>query len=224
MPRTGTVTKPSRRSRGRRVAICLTLLIGVLAVCWRLYTRFSDPEYVRRSAENYLQQFVNGPVEIGSASFSWGGGIRLFDVEVREVERAHRHGEKNPPVFSCREVELSYDSPSLLLGKLKIESITAMIPKCVLVRETAGGPTNLTRLIRPFEGRGVDERITLPAIELQDAVSPGREPERPVRSLLDVCDVRPGRAIGHVERGPGLPVELADPARDLYFLVLVRTT
>ncbi len=139
---------PKARLTGRRIAVCVAVaatLAGYFA-----YAHLTNPARIRMLAETYLQQYVTGRVTVGSANFSWRGGIRLFDVAVvpqpdldEKPSMASTH-----PVFACREVHLVHKTIPALLGSLKITSILATEPILTVVRDAITERTNLRGLFR----------------------------------------------------------------------------
>jgi len=165
----------SPRRKGWRRVLALVLVIAVVVAGGLFYRHYTNPERIRDFAKAYLQDYVRGPVTIGSASFSWWDGVRLFDVAICEIPRRALQsappGVANPqiPVFSCREVRLTYDRASTVSRSLRIESIVALEPTCMIVRDAADGRTNLAGLLRWGGDADHGEPGPLPTIELRDA-------------------------------------------------------
>ncbi|MGB2985706.1 MAG: AsmA-like C-terminal region-containing protein [Phycisphaerae bacterium] len=192
-----------RAIRPRRVLALVLLVIGVIAGAL-IYRHYTNPERIRAIAEAYLQRYTHGLVTVGSASFSWFGGVRLFDVTVEEVARAAaRDGPRQvttdptSPVFSCREVRVTHDLASALIGDLKIQSIVALEPTCSILRDLADGRTNLTGLLRSPVGMGRPDPTELPTIELSNsrvrAMSREGDDTRVVEDLRLTVRARPSQ-------------------------------
>ncbi len=167
--------KPNNR-RPRRMVLWLApaaLAIGAVAGA-SAYRSFANPERVRAEAEAHLQKLTNGRVSVGSATFSFFGGIHLFDVAVAAAPHDGLAQEPWVPsvgenVFSCREAWLSHDPLSALWGRLRIRSIVAVEPSCTIVHDSVNGRTNTDGLFQDVVRiRQGDEE--LPTIELRNAL------------------------------------------------------
>ncbi len=153
----------------------MVIIVAVLIASGLVYRHYTNPERIRDLAKGYLQRYLRGPVTIGSASFSWWDGVRLFDVAVHEVQRGA--SQRTPPtgttplspVLSCREVRLSHDRSSVLSGGLRVKGIMALEPTCLIVRDAADGHTNLEGLLRFPDVMAHGVSGPLPTIELRDA-------------------------------------------------------
>ncbi|UCE61249.1 MAG: hypothetical protein JSU63_05765 [Phycisphaerales bacterium] len=191
MSNTETKTRPvgQRKSRKLTVIVLAVMITGTaFGIAYRHYT---NPEHIRVRAEEYLQSLTNGQVTVGSAGFSWFGGIRLFDVSVEGISpdrRATTVAGETSEVFSCRETLLTHDVMSALTGKLTIKSILAVEPTCVIARNARDGTTNLTDLWKPISAPSSPGDIDLPTIELRDArirvVDRDRADSRTVEELV----------------------------------------
>ena len=179
-------------------------IVGIASVAtWVTYARYTDPERVRSIAESYLQQLTLGRVSVGSADYSWSGGIHLRDVTVLEplddtAAQAGLHDDsRSEPVFSCRRVDLTHDLAWAESGRLQIKSIAAESPTCVIVRDSADGGTNLHGLFRRTESFDTELRYPLPTIELIDArvkvIQRESEIDRVVDDLTLTVRARPSR-------------------------------
>ncbi|MFQ5591954.1 MAG: hypothetical protein ACE5HE_12380, partial [Phycisphaerae bacterium] len=128
------------------ILLAASLCVVVAALVAKSY--LCSPEYLRARAQTYLQQYLRGRVAIGSAEFSWLYGIHLYDVTVTEAtsQAEPATGAARPEdagrVFSCREIILTHDLLSTLMGKLAIRSIVAIEPTCVIARDVVDGQTN----------------------------------------------------------------------------------
>jgi hypothetical protein len=167
--------------------VCAMLVVGIIN------SHFTNPEYVRGRAQDYLQQFSGGRVTVGSAKFSWFGGIHLYDVTVAEASHEAQATTTPTPtgptinVFECRETLLTHDLLSTLVGRLRIRSIVALEPTCVIARDAVDGTTNLEGLLPPVDSASSPEGYSLPTIELRDAgiqvVSRHQDHDRVVEDL-----------------------------------------
>jgi hypothetical protein len=180
------------------------LVITVAGSGWLLYSRYTHPERIRALAKAYLQQRVRGTASIGSASYSWLRGVRLYDVAVRPPEaQPPRPASTVPatfdgPVFTCREVRLATArgvGRSLISGKLSVESVVAFEPACRIVRDKADGRTNLDGLLQLSDTLDHAEPAPLPTIELRDlrvsVASREQGQERVVEDLSLTIRARP---------------------------------
>ncbi len=171
--------KPSaakKRWRFGWFAAC-AIVLCVVAAAVPVYNHYTAPERIRLIAEEYLQQYARGRVNVGSAEFSWRGGIHLSDVSVAERPREAPRGAAEPrrnrtPIFYCRKIELAHDPWAVCLGRLKIESVLASEPTCRIVRN-ADGTTNLAGLlptgVMAKSEAAPNEPLALPTVELRDA-------------------------------------------------------
>ncbi len=158
----------------RRWGIVSALLAVIACAAVSLYLRQVDPERIRARAEKTLQEYVNGDVSVEAASFSWFEGIRLSNVSIFAADANTNENDPSTsmerfPVFSCGEVILTPDVSSLLVGDLRLESVTAIQPKCLIVRDVKSGRTNLTDLLRLQSIPGDSPGIGIPIIELRSA-------------------------------------------------------
>ncbi|MCH7591476.1 MAG: hypothetical protein IH989_01680 [Planctomycetes bacterium] len=165
-------TKPGApRKRARRLRIALLVLACMLPLAggfaYRYYTR---PHRVRAMAEAFLQRHVNGRVRVGEAEWSWLPNLRLYNVTIDEpTDEALQSGDVEAPVFFCPEVRLELGLASMLFGRPALESIQAIEPSCVLVRDANTGRFNVQELLR-LGDRGDDWMPSnLPNVELRDA-------------------------------------------------------
>jgi hypothetical protein len=152
----------------------LAVFLVLVCAAWFVYSRYTDPERVRRLAQAYLQQYVTGKVTVRAASFSWFDGVELLDVSISEpaTPADAMPGEATWPgtVFSCERALLRHEPWPVLFGKLNIRSITAYAPHCSIVRYAVAGRTNLAFLFRSGDWDRIgDEPLILPTIELRDA-------------------------------------------------------
>lgn len=171
-----------------RFAMAAALLAILLAIGVGLgYRRLTSPERIRAMVEGYLQQYTNGRVRVGSASWSFTDGVQLRDVVV--MPSAHSANEKiDPlshsaaepstsatelkPVFVCKRVRLTTDHGWRFFRRPRIEAILATEPTCRIVRDTSTGGTNLSGLLRlPEKTRPsmASDLTAGPTIELRDA-------------------------------------------------------
>ncbi|MFH1109544.1 MAG: hypothetical protein V1790_10165 [Planctomycetota bacterium] len=192
------------RRRRRKVAGWAVLLLGLQLIGAGVlaYRHYADPERVRAEAEALLQQFALGRVRVGSAAFSILDGIRLFDVVVAGAPGEERlMPDDADRVFSCREVLLTHDPLSALWGQLRIRSVVAIEPTCLIVHDSTLGTTNIAGL---FQGtpKVSDLDAALPTIELRDArirvVYRGADRDRTVEDLGLTIRGRPA------QQNPGL--------------------
>ncbi|MBU0717124.1 MAG: hypothetical protein KJ749_02660, partial [Planctomycetes bacterium] len=144
---------PPPRHRKRILALALVLVVAAFAGVVEIVRRhYVDPENIRAKAESYLQQFSRGRVTVGGATFSWLEGITLTDVAVAEApdEVSGSPGSVRRPdtVFSCPEVKLTHNLLAWGGDRLKITSLVALGPTCLIVRDVTHGSTNLAGLLR----------------------------------------------------------------------------
>jgi len=168
---------PVPRSNWKRglvgVVAFLGLTIGLVVLVF--YLRFANPEYVRATAEAYIQQFTNGRVHVGSADFTWLGGVQLYDVIVRDSKRDAGQAipgagrDTDEVVFSCKDLQLDANLLWGVLGKLRIRTVVADEPTCLIVRRASDGSTNLTDLLKWGSDETRSEELSLPTIELRNA-------------------------------------------------------
>lgn len=171
------VSGPSTRKARRRVTryvIPLVLLAGLGVGGWFAYDHYTDAEYVRRTAQAYLQRYTHGDVRVGRAQFSWADGIRLHDVVIsapgwRDDRAGTEDRAREIPAFSCREVELTTDRLAALFGRLRIETLVAVEPRCSIIRDVETGRTNLANLLRSIAASDDDQWVSLPTVELRNA-------------------------------------------------------
>ncbi len=136
--------RPKRRwSRGfvARQLVAAGLLVVFLALIAG-YALLTQPARVRRMAQNYLSEFLGGPVHVGHASLGIFDGLRLDDVEVR-VDNENR---PDSVLFQARSFLLSIDPAALLTGKIRATRIVVVDPHARLVEDVAGGTWNFQRL------------------------------------------------------------------------------
>lgn len=170
MAETGTTKRPRRR---RRWLLALLLPVALVVLGGGLYLRWTDPVRVRAEAQQYLQRFFNGRVAVGSATWSWFGGIQLGDVKLFGLDSGPGPDgvERTPaPVLSCPRIELAHDPLSVLWGDWKIRSVVAEEPLCAVVRNLEDHRTNLAGLLVDFETLDLgSDNLSLPTVELRRA-------------------------------------------------------
>lgn len=143
----------------------LAILVSAACVTGYGFLKFhTNPNRIRQLTVAYLQNYLNGVVEIGEVEFSWADGVTLHDVAlfqpgITETDSPiPQPGETESsstgltlerlPIFSCREVKITHDLMAALSGTLKIHSIVAKEPTCRIVRDRILGTTNLTGLLK----------------------------------------------------------------------------
>lgn len=84
MTRDRKTVRPSHRARRRLIALML-LSVGGVITGRAVYNHYTSPERIRRIAVAFLERHTHGQVAIERASFSWLGGVRLFNVSVRDM-------------------------------------------------------------------------------------------------------------------------------------------
>ncbi len=208
MPTESAIEAPRRPRRFRLRWVVALLLIAAGVTIGLAYRHYTSPERIRALAETYLQRYVRGPVTVGAAGFSWRRGVRLFDVTVMEppgsTMDAGVFGNAGgaEPVFSCPEIRLVHDSFAALWGELRIRSITAVSPSCLIARDTVSGNTNVTGLLLVSETPDTGGSTVWPRVELKDArvrvVSRDRGSDRPVEDLTLTVRALPTRNDPHV--------------------------
>lgn len=188
-----------RSVRALRIALFLVVATG-LAISARLYTSLVDPERVRLLAENYMQEFASGRVSVGSAGLSWFGGVRLNNVVVSAAPQnlsaqgaslTHRSESSAPAlrdIFQCRQIDLHLDHWAMLRGQLKISSVIAHEPTCVIIRNARDGKTNLAGLLQTYLRSGDQKSIQIPPIELRGArITVLHQDEKRERFVQELC-------------------------------------
>jgi hypothetical protein len=161
-----------KKSRLRRFVIgAAALLIVGSAVAG--YFTLTRPERIRRKAEEFLKQFVNGRVRIDSARFSWPRGLLLRDVSIAaasEAELDEHSTDASIPVFKFPRIELKLGLWSALWGHARIDSVVAREPTLTVVRDAAAQRINLETMFRGFvfsKDRPVG--AALPVLDLRSA-------------------------------------------------------
>ncbi len=141
------------------VALVSLIVGGTLA-----YRHFTDPERVRAIVEAQLQRYAPGLVSVGSAEFSLFQGTVIHDVVVRASE-----GADFPPVLECPRIEVTHGRFGAIVGRLNIETLIAIEPKCTIVHDRASNKTSLGGVIKQVASFQPGETHALPLIELRDA-------------------------------------------------------
>jgi len=153
--------------------VALLIVVGMLAAGLWLYLHRIDPVRIGAEATRYLQQYVSGEVRIDHASFSWLGGVNLYDVALYEASKNGTAAVDNAtrePVLSCRRIELTHDPLALLWGEWRVRSVIAHAPHGLIVRRAHDQRTNLAGLLTPLEAPTLGDHVpTLPTVELRDA-------------------------------------------------------
>jgi len=180
-------TAIGQRTGRLRRTLLLVFLFAVVLTGYLLVRHYTSSERIKAIAEVYLQQFTHGRVTIGSASFSFLDGVRLYDMTVDPVQAEGSSGNRPvPPVFSCREAKLTHDLMSTLVGDFKINSIVVSQPTCVIVRDAALGRTTLRNLFNVPQ-RDDQQPVSMPTIDLRNAritvISRERDDDRAVSEL-----------------------------------------
>lgn len=157
--------RPRRRRKWRWVVlVALAVLVTGSAVAVRIVT---DPKRLRRYAQQYLQQFVDAPVSVGSARVS-----ALNEIEIRDVTVADAGAESpfHRPALRLGRIVLEHRPAHLLLARLSISRIQVSDAACRAVFDHEKSNFNLQRLIRPRQTDGGDgESGPLPEIALRSA-------------------------------------------------------
>ena len=170
MSEAGTTKRPKRR---RRWLLALLVPLALVIAAVGVYLHLTDPVRVRAQAQQYLQKFFNGRVEVGSATWSWFGGVQLDDVKLFGLNKGPDPDGivRTPaPVFLCPRIELAHDPFSVLWGKWRIRSVVAREPLCAVVRDLADHQTNLAGLLVDFDTLNLgSDSLSLPTVELQRA-------------------------------------------------------
>ena len=169
----GEAATSGRPKHRRRWLLALLVPTALAVAVIGLYLHFTDPVRVRAQAQQYLQKFFNGRVAVGSATWSWFGGVQLGDVRLYGLDQGPGPDgvTRTPaPVFACPRIELSHDPLSVLWGDWKIRSVVAQEPLCAVVRNLEDHQTNLAGLLVDFESLDLDSKgVSLPTVELQHA-------------------------------------------------------
>ncbi len=147
---------------------------GILAVlafpaAWLLYGTMTDPERMRRRCEAYLGRFIDGEVTVENATFGFFTGIHLDGVRVTESSATSSASSADHPFFYCRNLLLKHDPLAMLVGKLSVEEVVAINPLCNLVRASASGDYNISRIFRGSSPGGRVKKPRLPVVRLRNA-------------------------------------------------------
>ncbi|MCH7814428.1 MAG: hypothetical protein IID40_10460, partial [Planctomycetes bacterium] len=182
------IRRRSVHGRIRRAAGLVALLVLVAAVL--AYRHYTDPQRVRRLAEDYLRELVGGSVVVSEARFSPFEGIHLSRVWIAEPyeptdrqERPPAPGQTAPSgadasgagpladaaLLSCSSIHLKYRLGPMLLGRLVVSSIVATRPTLTIYRDTRSGRYNVSDLIRTRPLSSSTPPGALPTIRLRGA-------------------------------------------------------
>jgi len=181
-----TISTPIRR-RSRRRAIVLLAIGMLLAGGWMAIRRMVSPEVIRATAENLIQDQINGHATIGSVELSWFGGIRLRNVAIwghRQVANSPqsiqsaananasallRPGAQSDqqPDIEIPEIRVDQGLWSLMFHHLDVHSVTGMQPTIRLDFDSPDGRPNLAALFR--KRTDTVSSLQWPSIELRDA-------------------------------------------------------
>ena len=156
-------SRPQVRRRARYL-ILPAIALALLTFAGLIYRNLTDAERIRALAESYLEQYIQGRVVVGSASFSLLGGIQLSDVVVtgasRRLKPAARGGESGSQddssgkensglsVMTCPRIEIAHNPWAALLGRLSIESLVAFEPTLSIVHGCETSSPGLAGLFR----------------------------------------------------------------------------
>ncbi|MCH7595069.1 MAG: hypothetical protein IID35_00790 [Planctomycetes bacterium] len=189
-------TTISRRRRRNRTLVLATALLCVLGVAGAIaYNTYSNPERIRSVAESYLQRFTPQRVTVGSATFSFLEGVRLYNVAVANSPTTPNVPGSSTPIFFAEEIRLEYDPWQAMRGRLAIQSLLALSPTFTIVHDAATQTTNLSDFLRPGDLLQHNRDLKSPTIELRDArvrvLSVEPEGLRPVEDLHVTIRARP---------------------------------
>ncbi len=157
-----------RKPRRRRLLWAAVVVVFASLITWGTlsYRHFSDPQRVRVLIQDQLERLTGGRVHIAEATFSMFGGVRLSEVLFTPGSAAPDSGDAR---VQCREVWLGHDPISAMLGRFRLESITAIEPTVSLAVDGLLGESDLPALFDRRLGSGDSTTTRLPTLELRDA-------------------------------------------------------
>lgn len=155
----------------------LKLLIGCLAIALILIIMFFftlpsllSSDFARENIVSYLSKDLNRPVSINTLSFSWGKGVSLSGLTIKEKDQK--------PFVALNELKIAPSWLSLLAGKINIEDLSVQGIDVILTRDKSG-KTNIQDMLETSEKEAPSkekEEVTplkLPALFLNAHIRKG---------------------------------------------------
>ncbi len=117
----------------RTVMFTVMLILCLVAVCWVLFIKFFNAQYLSEEITSQLQQALNRPVIITSLDLKFFNTLELKGFSVLDSEIAH--GE---PLVSADSVAVRFKLLPLLEHQLVIDEVTLNRPRINIVRGVNG--------------------------------------------------------------------------------------